>query len=101
MLFFGDLNELLDVYVCFVVLVVLVVLDIFFGGLILEVCVVCIGGKLVVNLFKLELEGGNCDIDLIVVVIEMSIVMVEGEMNEVSEVDMFEVIVFVYEVIKK
>lgn len=100
-LFSGDLNELPDAYACFAASAALAVSDIPFGGPISEVRVARIGGKLVINPFKSDLESGNCDIDLIVAATENSIVMVEGEMSEVSEQDMLEAIVFAHEAIKK
>ncbi|MCF0167414.1 MAG: polyribonucleotide nucleotidyltransferase, partial [Bacteroidales bacterium] len=46
-------------------------------------------------------EMKDCDIDLMVAATEENIMMVEGEMNEVSEHDMLEAIKFAHEEIKK
>lgn len=100
-LFSGDVNELPDAYACFAASAALAVSNIPFGGPISEARVARIGGKFVINPFKSDLESEATDIDLIVAATATSIVMVEGEMNEVSEADMLEAIVFAHEAIKK
>jgi polyribonucleotide nucleotidyltransferase len=70
-----------------------------FNGPISEVRVARIEGKLKINPTFRELE--DADIDIIVGATEENILMVEGEMNEVSEKDMLEAIQFAHEEIKK
>lgn len=76
----------------------LMVSDIPFNGPISEVRVAKINGKLIINPYIDELE--NATIDMIVAGSAKDIVMVEGEMSEVSEDDMLEAIVFAHEAIK-
>lgn len=73
--------------------------DIPFNGPISEVRVARINGKLVINPYRSELE--NADLDMIVAGSAKDIVMVEGEMKEVSEADMIAAIDFAHEAIKK
>jgi len=94
----GDLNELPDALACLAASAALAVSDIPFNGPISEVRVAKIDGKLVINPTKTAVE--TADIDLIVAASEQSIVMVEGEMNEVSEADMVEAIMFAHDAIK-
>ncbi len=72
--------------------------DIPFKGPISEVRVGRINGKMVINPTIPELE--HTDIDIIVAGSMENIVMVEGEMKEVSEKDMLEAIQFGHEAIK-
>ncbi len=76
----------------------LMVSDIPFDGPMAEVRVARIDGKFVINPGFDENE--RADIDLMVGGTEDSIVMVEGEMNEVSEKEMLEAIKFAHEHIK-
>lgn len=96
----GDLNELPDALACLAASAALAVSDIPFNGPISEVRVGKVNGQLVINPNKATVDAGM-DIDLIVAASEQSIVMVEGEMNEVSEADMVEAIMFGYENIQK
>ena len=73
--------------------------DIPFGGPISEVRVARIGGKLVIDPNFSEME--NADIDIMVAATYDNILMVEGEMKEVSEAEMLEAIKFAHEEIKK
>jgi polyribonucleotide nucleotidyltransferase len=77
----------------------LAVSDIPFNGPISEVRVARIDGKLVINPNFAELE--NADIDIMVGATIDNILMVEGEMDEVSEEEMLEAIKFAHEEIKK
>ncbi len=77
----------------------LAVSDIPFGGPISEVRVSRIDGKLVIN--PTFSQNEDADIDLIVAATYDNILMVEGEMLEVSEADMLEAIKFAHEEIKK
>jgi|ERR1035437_9402012 polyribonucleotide nucleotidyltransferase len=72
--------------------------DIPFAGPISEVRVAKIDGKLVINPYISDIE--RADINLIVAASAHNILMVEGEMNEVSEKDMLEAIQFAHEAIK-
>ena len=77
----------------------LAVSDIPFGGPISEVRVVRINGE-----FKIDptfSEMAQADLDLMVAATYDNIMMVEGEMKEVSESDMLEAIKFAHEEIKK
>ncbi|MDE7134010.1 MAG: polyribonucleotide nucleotidyltransferase [Rikenellaceae bacterium] len=77
----------------------LAVSDIPFGGPISEVRVARVDGKLKINPLLSEME--RADIDIIVGATYDNILMVEGEMKEVSEADMLEAIKFAHEEIKK
>ena len=77
----------------------LAVSDIPFGGPISEVRVARINGEFKVNPNFSEME--NCDLDIMVAATYDNIMMVEGEMNEVSEAEMLEAIKFAHEEIKK
>lgn len=96
----GDLNELPDALACLTASAALAVSDIPFNGPISECRVAKVGGKLVINPSKSVIDAG-VDIDLIVASSATSIVMVEGEMNEVSEGDMVEAILYAQDFIKK
>ncbi|MBL0308228.1 MAG: polyribonucleotide nucleotidyltransferase [Bacteroidetes bacterium] len=91
----GDLNELPDAFACLAASAALSVSDIPFNGPISEVRVGKVNGQLVINPKKDVVDAGM-DIDLIVAASETSIVMVEGEMNEVNEADMVEAIMFAH-----
>ena len=73
--------------------------DLPFGGPISEVRVCRIDGKFVINPTFSEME--RADLELMVAATEENIMMVEGEMKEVSEHDMLESIKFAHEEIKK
>ena len=73
--------------------------DLPFGGPISEVRVARIGGEFKINPNFSEMA--DCDLDLMVAATEENIMMVEGEMNEVSEHDMLEAIKFAHEEIKR
>lgn len=77
----------------------LAVSDIPFNGPISEVRVARIDGKFVINPPFSQLK--NADIDIMVGATIDNILMVEGEMNEVSEEDMLEAIRYAHEAIKK
>jgi polyribonucleotide nucleotidyltransferase len=72
--------------------------DIPFNGPISEVRVARIDGKFVVNPFTTDLE--RADMDLIVAATMENILMVEGEMKEVSEEDMLGAIQVAHDAIK-
>ncbi|MBN1118539.1 MAG: polyribonucleotide nucleotidyltransferase [Bacteroidales bacterium] len=73
--------------------------DIPFNGPISEARVARIDGKLVINPTFSELE--KADIDIMVAATLENILMVEGEMSEVSEAEMLEAIKFAHDEIKK
>lgn len=77
----------------------LAVSDIPFGGPISEVRVVRINGEFKIDPTYSEME--QADLDLMVAATYDNIMMVEGEMKEVSEADMLEAIKFAHEEIKK
>ncbi len=73
--------------------------DLPFGGPISEVRVCRINGEFVINPTFSQMK--ESDIELMVAATEENIMMVEGEMNEVSEHDMLEAIKFAHEEIKR
>ena len=77
----------------------LAVSDIPFGGPISEVRVSRIDGQFVIN--PTFSQNKNADIDLVVAATIDNIMMVEGEMKEVSEGEMLDAIKFAHEEIKK
>ncbi len=77
----------------------LAVSDIPFGGPISEVRVARIDGKMMINPTFEEAE--KADLDIIVAATYDNIMMVEGEMKEVSEDEMLEALKFAHEEIKK
>ena len=77
----------------------LAVSDIPFEGPISEVRVARIGGEFKINPNFSEMA--DADLDIMVAATYDNIMMVEGEMNEVSEHDMLEAIKFAHEEIKK
>lgn len=76
----------------------LAVSDIPFNGPISEVRVARVDGQLVINPSVSDIQ--RADIELMVGASIDSVVMVEGEMNEVSEAEMLEAIQFAHEAIK-
>ena len=73
--------------------------DLPFGGPISEVRVARVDGQWVIN--PGFADGKRADLDLMVAATEENIMMVEGEMKEVTEHDMLEAIKFAHEEIKK
>ena len=73
--------------------------DLPFGGPISEVRVCRINGEFVINPTFSEMK--DADLELMVAATEENIMMVEGDMKEVSEHDMLEAIKFAHEEIKK
>lgn len=94
----GDKDTNPDAYACLAASAALAVSDVPFNGPISEARVARIDGKLVINPSISELE--NSDIDMIVAASADSVVMVEGEMKEVSEEDMVAAITFAHDHIK-
>ena len=73
--------------------------DLPFGGPVSEVRVARINGEFVINPGFSQMK--DADLELMVAATEENIMMVEGEMNEVSESVMLEAIKFAHEEIKK
>lgn len=94
----SDRNVSPDAYAGLAASAALAVSDIPFNGPISEVRVGRINGKFCIN--PLISEMVNSDIDMIVAASEKNIVMVEGEMKEVSEKDMLDAIKFAHEAIR-
>jgi polyribonucleotide nucleotidyltransferase len=94
----GDENAIPDSLAAFAASSALAVSDIPFNGPISEVRVARIDGKFVVN--PTTKEKQRADIDLIVAASIENILMVEGEMKEVSEDDMLEALRIAHDVIK-
>lgn len=94
----AEKNNLPDALAGLAASAALAVSDIPFNGPISEVRVARIEGKFVINPTISELE--NADIEIIVAGTIDNIVMVEGEMKEVSEKDMLEAIKVAHQAIK-
>jgi polyribonucleotide nucleotidyltransferase len=95
------LNELPDALACLAASAALAVSDIPFNGPISEVRVAKVNGTLKINPTKAEVDDENTTIDLMIASSAESIVMVEGEMSEVSEQEMVDAIIFAQEAIFK
>jgi polyribonucleotide nucleotidyltransferase len=91
----SDPDVMPDALACLAASTAIAVSDIPFNGPISEVRVARIDGKLTINPGIKELE--KADLDIIVAATEDSIVMVEGEMSEVSEEQMLEAIKLAHE----
>ncbi|MDY5824166.1 MAG: polyribonucleotide nucleotidyltransferase [Candidatus Coprenecus sp.] len=94
----ADKETMPDAYAGLAASAALAVSDIPWNGPISEVRVARIDGKLVINPTFEDLK--RADIDLMVAATIDNIMMVEGEMNEVSEAEMLEAIKFAHEEIK-
>jgi len=93
-----DSNDMPDALVGFDASAAIAVSDIPFHGPISEVRVAKINGQFVINPSRSERE--NADIDMIVGATYDNILMVEGELNEISEAEMAEAIKFAHNAIK-
>jgi len=94
----GDKNNLPDALACLAASSALAVSNIPFLGPISEARVGRIDGKFVINPSVHEME--HSDIDMIVAASMDNIMMVEGEMKEISESDMVAALNFAHEAIK-
>ncbi|NEN23359.1 polyribonucleotide nucleotidyltransferase [Cryomorpha ignava] len=94
----SDHENMPDALVCLAASAAIAVSDIPFNGPVSEVRVVRKDGKFIVNPTFSEKEGS--DIDMIVAGTESSIVMVEGELSEISEDEMVETIEIAHKAIK-
>lgn len=95
----ADKETMPDSYAGLAASAALAVSDIPWNGPISEVRVVRIGGEFVINPTFNALK--DADMDLMVAATVDNIMMVEGEMNEVSEKDMLDAIKFAHEEIKR
>lgn len=73
--------------------------DVPFDGPMSEVRVGRVDGKMIINPSPADME--RADIDMMIGATKESVVMVEGEMDEISEKEMVEAIAFAHEAIKK
>jgi polyribonucleotide nucleotidyltransferase len=94
----GDKNNLPDALACLAASSALAVSNIPFNGPISEVRVGRVDGNFVINPTIDQIE--NSDIDMIVAASMDNIMMVEGEMKEISENDMVDALNFAHEAIK-
>ncbi len=98
-LFSGEKDEMPDALAGLAASAALSVSDIPFGGPISEVRIARIDGKFVINPTYSDLQ--RADLDLMVGATHENILMVEGEMNEVSEDVMIEAIKVAHDEIKR
>lgn len=98
MLFSADGNDLPDALAGFAASAALSCSDIPFDGPISEVRVARVNGEYVVNPTREQMK--NADIDIMVGATEDNIMMVEGEMDEVSEQDLIGALKAAHEAIK-
>jgi polyribonucleotide nucleotidyltransferase len=94
----GDVETLPDCYAALAASAALTISDIPFAGPISEVRVARIDGQFTINPNKTDLL--RADLDLIVAASEKDVMMVEGEGDEVQEIDMIEAIKFAHSAIK-
>lgn len=94
----ADKNIMPDALACLAASSAIAVSDIPFNGPISEVRVARIDGKLVINPNIDDIP--KVDIDIMVAATMENIVMVEGEMKEISESEMIEAIAFAHQAIK-
>ncbi len=96
---FDRANETMpDAMACLAASAALAVSNVPFAGPVSEARVARINGEFVINPGRTQLE--EADIDLVVAATEENIMMVEGEMSEVSEDEMIEAMSFAHEAIK-
>lgn len=99
MLFSADGEDMPDALAGLAASAALAVSDIPFNGPLSEVRVARVDGQFVINPTFSQLK--NADMDIVVGATIDNIMMVEGEMNEVSEAELLEAIKFAHEEIKK
>ncbi len=95
----ADKDVMPDAFAGLVASAALTISDVPFNGPISEVRVGRLNGKFIINPTITEIK--DSDIDIMVGATYDNILMVEGEMNEVSEEDMIEAIKYAHEEIKK
>ena len=98
MLLSADKNDMPDALAGLAASAALAVTEVPFGGPISEVRVARIDGQFVIN--PTMEDNKRADIDMIVAATMDNIMMVEGELNEVSEQEMLDAIKFAHEAIK-
>lgn len=98
-LYSGDAETMPDCLAGLAASAAIAVSDIPFHGPISEVRVARVEGELVVNPTRSQLA--IADLDIMVAATYENIMMVEGEMSEVSEKEMLEAIIFAHEAIKE
>ena len=94
----SDKNDMPDALACLAASSAIAVSNIPFHGPISEVRVARIDNKFIINPTVVQLA--NADLDIMVAASIENIVMVEGEMNEISEQEMLDAIRFAHEAIK-
>ncbi|MEO6903324.1 MAG: polyribonucleotide nucleotidyltransferase [Bacteroidia bacterium] len=94
----GDKNTMPDALACLAACAAISVSDIPFNGPVSEVRVGKIDGKLIANPTVEEIAKSS--LDMIIAASQKDIMMVEGEMKEISEAEMLEAIKFAHEVIR-
>ena len=94
----GDKNTLPDALACLAASAAISVSDIPFNGPVSEVRVGKVDGKLMINPTVEDMAKSS--LDMIIAATAKDIMMVEGEMNEISEAEMLEAIKFGHEAIK-
>ncbi|OFY85554.1 MAG: polyribonucleotide nucleotidyltransferase [Bacteroidetes bacterium RIFCSPLOWO2_12_FULL_35_15] len=94
----GDKNTMPDALACLAASAAISVSDIPFNGPVSEVRVSKLDGKLIVNPSVEEMAKST--LDIIVAANAKDIMMVEGEMKEISEAEMLEAIKFAHEAIR-
>jgi len=99
MMISGDMKVLPDALAALAASAAMAVSDIPFNGPIAEVRVAKVDGKYIINPTLAEME--KAEMDLMVGASIDNILMVEGEMNEVSEATMLEGLKLAHDVIKK
>jgi len=87
-----------DALACLAASAAIAVSDIPFNGPVSEVRVARVDGKLILNPTYSQIA--ESDLDMVIAATLKDIMMVEGEMKEISEEDMIEVIKFAHEAIK-
>ena len=97
-LYSGDEESMPDCLAGLAASAAIAVSDIPFHGPISEVRVARVNGELMINPTKSELA--TADLDIMVAATYENIMMVEGEMNEVSEKEMLDAIKFAHEAIR-
>ncbi len=98
-LFSTDGETMPDSLVCFAASAAIAASDIPFDGPVSETRVGRLEGEWIINPTKTQME--SCDVDLMVAATFDSIIMVEGEMAEISETEMMDAMRFAHEAIKK
>ncbi len=94
----GDVNTMPDALACLAASAAISISDIPFNGPVSEVRVSKLDGKLIVNPSVTEMEKSS--LDIIVAANAKDIMMVEGEMKEISEAEMLEAIKFAHDAIR-